>query len=164
MHSEENVKEIAASIQEWGWTTPVLLDDADGIICGHGRVLAAKLLGIVEIPCMVAKGWSDEQKRAYVLADNQIQNNATWDMSLVKLELDDLQDAGFEVGLIGFPGDAEPAAKIKVSGVEVGPVADRFWISVRGPLADQARALVALTEAMKGLRAVEVELGSTAVD
>jgi ParB-like chromosome segregation protein Spo0J len=65
LHSDAQVAQIAASIGEWGWTMPVLLDEAGGIIAGHGRVLAAKRLGIDAVPCMVAKGWSDAQKRAY---------------------------------------------------------------------------------------------------
>jgi ParB-like chromosome segregation protein Spo0J len=65
LHSDAQVAQIAASIGEWGWTMPVLLDEAGGIIAGHGRVLAAKKLGIDAVPCMVAKGWSDAQKRAY---------------------------------------------------------------------------------------------------
>ena len=64
LHSDAQVAQIAASIGEWGWTMPVLLDEAGGIIAGHGRVLAAKKLGIDAVPCMVAKGWSDAQKRA----------------------------------------------------------------------------------------------------
>ena len=69
-HSNEQVGQIAASIKEWGWTTPVLVDETGGIIAGHGRTLAAQKLGMTEVPVMVAKGWSDAKKRAYVLADN----------------------------------------------------------------------------------------------
>ena len=79
MHSAEQIDQIAASICEWGWTVPVLVDEADGIIAGHGRVLAAHKLGIAEIPVMVAAGWSEAQKRAYVLADNKLALNAGWD-------------------------------------------------------------------------------------
>lgn len=71
-HSDGQVAEIAASIREWGWTMPVLVDEAGGIIAGHGRVLAAQSLGLTEVPVMVARGWSDAQKRAYVLADNKL--------------------------------------------------------------------------------------------
>lgn len=74
-HSKEQVRQIAASIREFGWTNPILIDEASNIIAGHGRVLAADMLGVVEVPCVVARGWTDAQRRAYVLADN----NAGWD-------------------------------------------------------------------------------------
>jgi ParB-like chromosome segregation protein Spo0J len=78
-HSEEQVAQIAASIREWGWTMPVLVDERDEIIAGHGRVLAAQRLGLATIPVMVARGWTDAQKRAYVIADNKLTLNAGWD-------------------------------------------------------------------------------------
>jgi DNA modification methylase len=96
------VAQIAASIREWGWTTPVLVDEAGQIIAGHGRVMAARKLGIAEVPVMVAAGWSEAQKQAYVLADNQLALNAGWDMDLLKVELGDLQAHGFDLELIGF--------------------------------------------------------------
>jgi DNA modification methylase len=104
-HSDEQVAQIAASIKEWGWTTPVLVDEDGQIIAGHGRVMAARKLGIEEIPVMVASGWSEAQRRAYVLADNQLAANAGWDMDLLKVELGDLGEAGFDLDLIGFSGD-----------------------------------------------------------
>ena len=110
-HSDGQVAQIAASIREWGWTTPVLIDEAGGIIAGHGRVMAARKLGLADVPVMVAAGWSEAQKRAYVLADNQLALNAGWDMDLLRVEIDDLSAEGFDVGLIGMPDmsfSAEP--------------------------------------------------------
>ena len=101
-HSDEQVAQIAASIKEWGWTTPVLVDEEGQIIAGHGRVMAARKLGIEEVPVMIARGWSEAQRRAYVLADNQLAANAGWDMDLLKVELGDLNLAGFDLDLIGF--------------------------------------------------------------
>jgi len=101
-HSDAQVAQIAASIVEWGWTTPVLIDEAGGIIAGHGRVLAARKLALPDVPVMVAAGWSDAQKKAYVLADNQLALNAGWDMDLLKVEVGDLSVAGFDLDLIGF--------------------------------------------------------------
>ena len=89
-------------MREWGWTNPVLIDDDGGIIAGHGRVMAARTLGYTEAPVMVADGWSDEQRRAYVLADNQLALNAGWDDDLLRFELDALGAAGFDLDLIGF--------------------------------------------------------------
>jgi hypothetical protein len=86
-HSDFQVGEIAASIREWGWTVPVLVDEAGGIIAGHGRVLAARKLGIETVPVMVAAGWTEAQRRAYVLADNKLALNAGWDTDLLKVEL-----------------------------------------------------------------------------
>jgi DNA modification methylase len=104
-HSPEQVAQIAASIREWGFTTPVLVDEASGIIAGHGRVLAAQKLGLATIPVMVARGWSKAQVQAYVLADNKLALNAGWDAEALKLELADLQLGGFDLGLTGFSGE-----------------------------------------------------------
>ena len=104
-HSPEQVAQIAASIREWGWTMPVLVDEAGGIIAGHGRVLAARQLGYAEVPVMVARGWSDAQKRAYVLADNKLALNAGWNEEQLRVELDDLRGMGADLGLIGFSED-----------------------------------------------------------
>lgn len=102
IHSDEQVAQIAASIKEWGWTTPVLTDEEGMIIAGHGRVLAARKLGLKEIPVMVATGWTDAQKKAYVLADNQLALNAGWDMDLLKVEVQELDGLDFDLDLIGF--------------------------------------------------------------
>jgi DNA modification methylase len=101
-HSDEQVEQVAASIREWGWTTPVLVGEDGGIIAGHCRVLAATKLGLAEVPVMIAAGWSEAQKRAYVLADNQLALNAGWNPELLKLELGELQGLGFDLGVIGF--------------------------------------------------------------
>jgi len=104
-HSDEQVAQIAASINEWGWTTPVLVDESGEIIAGHGRVMAARKLGIEQIPTMTANGWTDAQKKAYVLADNQLPQNAGWDMDLLKVEIQDLGEMDFDLDLMGFDGD-----------------------------------------------------------
>lgn len=103
-HSPGQVEQIARSIQEWGWTQPALIDERDGIIAGHGRVEAAKLLGVTEVPVIVARGWSKAQKRAYVLADNQLALNAGWDMALLKVEVGALGNV-FDMSLVGFGDD-----------------------------------------------------------
>jgi len=104
-HTPAQVDQIAASIREWGWTNPVLIDEAGTIIAGHGRVMAAQKLKIADVPCLVASGWTDAQKRAYVLADNQLALNAGWDADLLRVEIGDLSAEGFDVGLIGFNAD-----------------------------------------------------------
>ena len=105
-HSDAQVAQIAASMREWGWTNPVLIDEGGGIIAGHGRVLAARKLGVKEVPCIVARGWSEAQKRAYVIADNQLALNAGWDNDMLKFEMAHLQLADFDLALTGFDADA----------------------------------------------------------
>ena len=104
-HSDAQVAQIAASIKEWGWTTPVLVDEDGSIIAGHGRTLAAQRLKMTQVPVMVAKGWSDTKKRAYIIADNKLAMNAGWDAEMLKIELGALDAAGFNLELTGFTGD-----------------------------------------------------------
>src|SRR5882724_4110680 len=88
---------------------PILIDEKGGILAGHGRVLAARELGVKEVPVIVALGWSEAQKRAYALADNKLAENAGWDRDLLKVEIGALGSLGFDLGLAGFSG-AELAA------------------------------------------------------
>ncbi len=101
-HSDVQVAQIAASIREFGFTNPVLLDEANGIIAGHGRVLAARKLGMQDVPAIRLAHLTEAQKRAYVIADNKLALNAGWDEELLRLELKDLQDLNFDVALTGF--------------------------------------------------------------
>jgi ParB-like chromosome segregation protein Spo0J len=101
-HSDAQVAEVAASVREFGWTNPVLVDGENGIIAGHGRLLAARKLGLERVPVIELAHMSEAQKRAYVLADNQLALNAGWDEALLRLELTDLEALGFDLGLIGF--------------------------------------------------------------
>ncbi len=107
-HSDAQVAQIAASIREFGFTNPVLIDAADGIIAGHGRVLAAHLLGLAEVPCIVLAHLTPAQRRAYVIADNKLALNAGWDEKMLALELDELASGGFDLELTGF-GEVERA-------------------------------------------------------
>jgi hypothetical protein len=101
-HSDEQVSQIAASIKEWGWTTPILVDENGGIIAGHGRTMAAQRLKMTTVPVMVATGWSEAKKRAYIIADNRLALNAGWDNEMLATEFKDLLDLGFDVSLTGF--------------------------------------------------------------
>jgi len=102
LHSDAQIASIAASIREWGWTIPVLVDETGALIAGHGRILAARQLGIETVPVMTAHGWSDAKVRAYRLADNKLAELSSWDNELLGLELSDLRDLGASVELIGF--------------------------------------------------------------
>ena len=101
-HSKAQVEQIAASIREFGWTNPVLVDGEKGIIAGHGRVLAARVLGLATVPVIELSGLSEAQRRAYVLADNKLALNAGWDEALLAAEVADLAALGFDLPLIGF--------------------------------------------------------------
>ncbi|WP_442970687.1 site-specific DNA-methyltransferase [Roseomonas sp. USHLN139] len=104
-HSDAQVAQIAASIREWGWTVPVLVDESGTLIAGHGRVLAAQRLGLTEVPVMIARGWSEAKRRAYVLADNKLALNAGWDEAMLRAELIDLADLGADLSLTGFSAE-----------------------------------------------------------
>src|SRR5262245_10967808 len=101
-HTEAQVAQIAGSIREFGFTNPVLIDPDDGIIAGHGRVLAAQLLELGEVPCIVLAHLSEAQRRAYVMADNRIALNAGWNEQMLAVELGDLFRDAFDVKLLGF--------------------------------------------------------------
>src|SRR5210317_587358 len=104
-HSDEQVAQIAASIKEWGFTNPILVDVDGEIIAGHGRLLAAQKLGLDEVPCITAVGWSDAQKKAYVIADNKLALNAGWDNDMLSIEFKELGDLNFDLELTGFSLD-----------------------------------------------------------
>ena len=159
-HSPEQIAQIAASIKEWGFTNPVLIDETDGIIAGHGRVLAAQLIGLVDVPTMTATGWTEAQKRAYVIADNKLALNAGWDNEMLAVEFGDLSALDFDLTLTGF-GEGELADIMADDGgigqgagagaTGAGSLADRFGavpfsvLSAReGTWQDRKRAWLAL--------------------
>ena len=107
-HSDAQVAQIAASIREFGFTNPVLVDGVNGVIAGHGRILAARKLGMDTVPVIELAHLSETQKRAYVIADNKLALNAGWDDEMLRVEFEELGDAGFDLALTGF--DAEEIA------------------------------------------------------
>ena len=104
-HSDEQVQQIASSIKEFGFTNPVLLDEKDGVIAGHGRIMAAKLLKMDEVPTITLEGLSEAQIKAYIIADNKLALNAGWDEELLKVEIESLQEMNFDIDLLGFSID-----------------------------------------------------------
>lgn len=104
-HSDEQVVQICASIREYGWTNPVLIDENGMIIAGHGRVMAAQRMKMEQVPCIVLSGLTEEQKKAYVIADNKMALNAGWDDEKLKLELENLKELDFDLELTGFDSD-----------------------------------------------------------
>ena len=101
-HSDAQVAQIAASIKEFGWTNPILVDGDNGIIAGHGRLLAARKLGFKEVPTIELKDLTETQKKAYIIADNRLALNAGWDNEMLTIELNDLLADGFALEVLGF--------------------------------------------------------------
>ena len=133
VHSDAQVAQIAASIREFGFLNPIIIDGENGIIAGHGRVLAAQKLGIEELPCIEASHLTEAQRRAYVIADNKLAMNASWDDDLLRIEFDDLRAEGFDIALIGFDDDEMsgllgPASNPGVSSGGAGSLSERFMV------------------------------------
>lgn len=103
LHSEGQVAKLVESIKTFGWTIPILIDEQGVILAGHGRILAAAKLELETVPCIMARDWTDAQKRAYVIADNQLTIAGGWDMSLLKSELQGLAELDVNVDMLGFP-------------------------------------------------------------
>ena len=116
-HSDDQVNQIASSIKEFGFTNPILIDEQGGIIAGHGRVMAAKKLGLTDIPCIELAHLTETQKRAYVIADNKLALNAGWDDEMLRLEFDELKEAGFDLELTGFSLD-------EIDGLQVNEITE----------------------------------------
>ena len=104
-HSEQQIQQVASSIKEFGFTNPILIDHDGGIIAGHGRLLAAQKLGLDEVPTITLEGLTEAQRKAYVIADNQLAMNAGWDLDALKLEVDRLTELDFDLNLLGFDDD-----------------------------------------------------------
>lgn len=168
-HGPEQIAQLVASIREFGFLNPVLIDADGQIIAGHGRVMAAKQTGIKEVPCLRAAHLNDAQIRAYVIADNKLAANSEFDENMLAAELEILEAEGFNLFAVGFSDEElglgpEPVAAPREAGVRevpVKPLRASFWISVRGALEHQAAALQRLQEVMKDLP-IDVELGTTA--
>ncbi len=101
-HSDEQVAQIAASIREFGFTNPILIDEENGIIAGHGRLMAARRIGMDKVPCIVIAGLTEAQKKALVIADNKLALNADWDEDMLAAEIERLQELSFDIDLLGF--------------------------------------------------------------
>jgi DNA modification methylase len=112
-HSDEQITQIAASIKEFGFLNPVIVDGENGIIAGHGRVMAAKKLGMTELPVVEASHLTDAQRRAYIIADNKLALNAGWDDEMLRVEFAELTEAGFDLDLTGFSLDEIEALQIE---------------------------------------------------
>lgn len=104
-HSEAQIQQVAASIKEFGFTNPILVDDQGGIIAGHGRLAAAQLLNLDTVPTITLEGLSESQRKAYVIADNQLALNSGWDFEALRVEVGRLQELDADINLLGFDDD-----------------------------------------------------------
>lgn len=163
-HSDEQVSQIAASILQFGFNNPILIDEKGGIVAGHGRVIAARRIKMAAVPCIRLAHLTEAEKRAYILADNKIAEASAWDLPMLESELDELNslDLGLDLESLGLGRDeSDPveAAQTEPQS-ETDEVADVFWISVVGPLKHQAHAIDRLRSVMADLEPVTVEMGT----
>jgi hypothetical protein len=129
-HSEAQVTKIASSIKEFGFINPVVTDGKNGIVAGHGRVLAANKLGLKEVPCVEAAHLTEAQKRAYVIADNRMALDAGWDADMLKIELGELKGLNFDLALTGFdPGEVRDLLSDNIGGLS-----DSYTHKVEAPI------------------------------
>jgi ParB-like chromosome segregation protein Spo0J len=167
-HTEEQIGRLAEGLQEFGWTYPILVDEREQIIAGHGRLAAARRLGFPEVPVIVAKGWTEAQIAAYTIADNRLAESSTWDNATLGGILAELVGSDYDAELTGFTskeigkllsGDDGP----EVVEISTHEVQDRFWISVRGPLISQAKMLDVLRGAAGADPEIEIDVGSISI-
>lgn len=123
-HPESQIEQLKNSIRQWGWTVPILIDEDDTVLAGHGRLHAATEMMIEQVPCVVATGWSEDQKRAYVIADNQIALNAGWDMDVLEDEIRALDGDSFSVDMLGFDEFELSKMLAEVDEIELPALAD----------------------------------------
>ena len=133
-HSDTQVAQIAASVREFGWTNPILIDGENGIIAGHGRVLAARKLGMDEVPCIELAGLTDAQRRAYIIADNKLALNGGWDEDMLAVELGELNAADFDMALIGFDAAGLALAMGLGADFEAGSEEDQGKLDEKSPI------------------------------
>jgi len=134
-HSDAQVAQIAASIRQFGWTNPILIDGDNTIIAGHGRLLAARKLGMEDVPAIILDHLSKSEQRALVIADNQLALNAGWDMDMLKAEIDDLKLEGFDLDLLGFDQGSldEMFTDYGVAGGVDNPYSEKIKIPIYEP-------------------------------
>jgi ParB-like chromosome segregation protein Spo0J len=125
-HSDEQVAQIAASIKEFGFNNPILIDKENTVIAGHGRLLAARRLNIKQVPCIQLSHLSENQRRAYIIADNKLALNAGWDNELLALEIEDLENLGFNTDLLGFDPSELNTADVDYSVLDGEDVKDQL--------------------------------------
>lgn len=160
-HTENQIKEIAGSIKEFGFCNPILISSGNDIVAGHGRALAAEVLGLDQVPTIELGHLSDAQRRAYVIADNRLAEKANWDFELLQLELQELTDLGISKDLIGFSDitfDVEPIEENPVDDIEPNLDGIISTIKVKCPQEIKDEVLILLKRAIleTSLEGVEI--------
>ena len=151
-HPDSQIEQLANSIRQWGWTVPILIDDASNVIAGHGRLAAATRLGMEAVPCVVASGWTEDQRRAYVIADNKLSENSAWDDGAFFNELKILSESDFDLSLIGVEG-FEPIEFLP----NLGPTVNYSDVTSEDVEAAQRQA-------DQGIRDSQTRQGNTGID
>lgn len=169
-HSEQQIAQIVTSIETFGYVNKIAIRPDNQIIGGHATLEALKRIGVESIDVRVVAGLTEPQYRKLAIALNKIPENSSWDSAILTEVLGELHDAGDQLDGIGFSekeldgilGGGDDVVEVRE--VKTGDVADEFWISIRGPLKDQASALKALQAAMKPFPEVAVDLGTIAIE
>lgn len=151
-HSDAQVAQIAASIKEFGWTNPILLDGENGIIAGHGRVMAAQKLGEKRVPTIELSHMTENQKKAYIIADNKLALNAGWDDAMLTLEISDLKDANFAIEVLGF----DQAELDELFGKEENDEENIYTQKVNAPIYEPSDVKPDLTELFNDEKAFDL--------
>lgn len=150
-HPDSQIDQLANSIRQWGWTVPILIDDAKNVIAGHGRLEAAKRLGMEAVPCVVASGWTEDQRKAYVIADNKLSENSAWDDGAFYQELKSLSETEFDLSLMGIEDfeavDFEPNLEPSYTAYDVNDTA-------------LDRASTNMTSQIEGIQASKADQGT----
>lgn len=154
-HSDEQIAQIAASIREFGWTNPILIDGKNTIIAGHGRLAAARKLDLAEVPAIVLDHLDEAQKRALVIADNKLALNAGWDFELLENEIRGLDSEGFDLSLLGFDHAELEKMLADVAPIGLPELADgdrepfqQMTFTLHDEQADQVKAAMDAAKAM----------------
>lgn len=152
-HSDEQVQQIAGSIKEFGFTNPVLIDGQNGIIAGHGRILAAHKLGMKEVPTICLDYLTDAQRKAYVITDNKLALNAGWDEELLGIELSELREMDFDLSLTGF--SEEELGSFEIEEADMPELSDedkqpfqQMTFTVHDEQAEEVQAAIAKAKSM----------------
>lgn len=155
-HSPDQIDQIVGSISKFGFTNPILIDEKNIVIAGHGRLAAATQIGMVQVPVIVLEGLSEEQRRAYVIADNKIALNAGWDENILAMELADLQDEDFDIDVIGFTAEeldrllpeAAPLGSMPVLTAGAKPEFQQITFTLHNEQAARVKAAMNLARSM----------------
>lgn len=165
-HPPEQIAQLVASIQEFGFLNPVVIGEGGVLIAGHGRVMAAKKLRMKFIPAVDARHLSETQIKAYALADNRIAEGSTWDREVMEADLEALARDGMDMQAFGFAMEDHGLAADpdQIEDVDLGGVDDIFWMSIMGPLRRQAQVIERIQEVMAEVPEIVVTNGAVRAD